>query len=98
MDDKTSNSPKESNNNKNNTSDPEIIRNNNIIKVQKTKYFINKHYQRFIGFIFFLIGCYFLFFLFSFVFSIYVSSLFNLININSIVQNGHIFISMYYNS
>ena len=45
------------------------------------KYFINKNYQRFIGFIFFLIGCYFLFFLFSFVFSIYVS-FFNLININ----------------
>ena len=73
MDDKASNSPKESNNNKNNTSDPEIIRNNNIIKVQKTKYFINKHYQRFISIIYFLIGCYFLYFLLYFLISIYVS-------------------------
>ena len=80
MNEKKIESPKESNNNQQNIIDSDIIKINKI-KNQKTKYFINKQYQRFIGFIFFLIGCYFLFFLFSFVFSIYVS-FFNLININ----------------
>ena len=41
--------------NMNNTLDPDIIKNNNIMKAQKTKYFINKQYQRFISIIYFLI-------------------------------------------
>ena len=59
--------------NMNNTLDPDIIKTNNIIKAQKTKYFINKQYQRFISIIYFLIGCYFLYYLFCFLISIYVS-------------------------
>ena len=59
--------------NTNNTLDPDIIKNNNIMKAQKTKYFINKQYQRFISIIYFLIGCYFLYYLFCFLISIYVS-------------------------
>ena len=59
--------------NMNNTLDPDIIKNNNIMKAQKTKYFINKQYQRFISIIYFLIGCYFLYYLFCFLISIYVS-------------------------
>ena len=73
MDVQISTSQKESNNNKNSSPESEIIRNNNIIKVQKTKYFINKHYQRFISIIYFLIGIYFLYFLLCFLISIYVS-------------------------
>ena len=94
MIDKKIDSPKEPNNQQQHIIDPDFIKINKI-KNQKTKYFINKHYQRFIGFIFFLIGCYFLYFLFSFVFSIYVSCLFNII---LIVQNRNLFNSMYYNS
>ena len=73
MDVQISTSQKESNNNKNSSPESEIIRNNNIIKAQKTKYFINKHYQRFISIIYFLIGTYFLYFLLCFLISIYVS-------------------------
>ena len=47
-----------------------------IIKAQKTKYFINKQYQRFISLIYFLIGCYFLYCLFCFLISVYVSKSF----------------------
>ena len=75
MDVQISTSQKESNNNKNSSPESEIIRNNNIIKTQKTKYFINKHYQRFISIIYFLIGIYFLYFLLCFLISIYVSNI-----------------------
>ena len=78
MDVQISTSQKESNNNKNSFPESEIIRNNNIIKVQKTKYFINKHYQRFISIIYFLIGIYFLYFLLCFLISIYVSIILHL--------------------
>ena len=78
MDVPISTSQKESNNNKNISPEPEIIRNNNIIKAQKTKYFINKHYQRFISIIYFLIGIYFLYFLLCFLISIYVSIILHL--------------------
>ena len=78
MDVPISTSQKESNNNKNSSPESEIIRNNNIIKVQKTKYFINKHYQRFISIIYFLIGIYFLYFLLCFLISIYVSIILHL--------------------
>ena len=78
MDVQISTSQKESNNNKNSSPESEIIRNNNIIKVQKTKYFINKHYQRFISIIYFLIGIYFLYFLLCFLISIYVSIILHL--------------------
>ena len=61
------------NNKKNKPSDFDIIKNNNLLKAQKTKYFINKNYQRFISVIFFLIGVCFLYFLFCFLISIYVS-------------------------
>ena len=64
---------KKTDKNMNNTLDPDIIKNNNIMKAQKTKYFINKQYQRFISIIYFLIGCYFLYYLFCFLISIYVS-------------------------
>ena len=64
---------KKTDKNMNNTLDPDIIKTNNIIKAQKTKYFINKQYQRFISIIYFLIGCYFLYYLFCFLISIYVS-------------------------
>ena len=78
MEAQISNSPKESNNKKKRSSDSEIIRNNNIIKAQKTKYFINKNYQRFISIIYFLIGIYFLYFLLCFLISIYVSIILHL--------------------
>ena len=78
MDVQISTSQKESNNNKNSSPKIEIIRNNNIIKAQKTKYFINKHYQRFISIIYFLIGIYFLYFLLCFLISIYVSIILHL--------------------
>ena len=78
MDVQISTSQKESNNNKNSSPESEIIRNNNIIKAQKTKYFINKHYQRFISIIYFLIGIYFLYFLLCFLISIYVSIILHL--------------------
>ena len=46
----------------------------NIIREQtKTKIAISENYQVFLSVIYFLIGCSFLFYLFSFVFSIYVS-------------------------
>ena len=62
------------NKNRNDSLDSDVIKNNNKrIKSQKTKYFINKKYQRFISVIFYLIGFYFLFFLFRFLTSIYVS-------------------------
>ena len=64
---------KKTDKNMNNTLDPDMIKNNNIMKAQKTKYFINKQYQRFISIIYFLIGCYFLYYLFCFLISIYVS-------------------------
>ena len=73
MSDNITDPQKESNNNKNISLDSDIIKNNNIIRKQKTKYFINKKYQRIMSIIFFIIGCYFLCFLYSFVFSIYVS-------------------------
>ena len=45
----------------------------NIIREQtKTKIAISENYQVFLSVIYFLIGCSFLFYLFSFVFSIYV--------------------------
>ena len=75
MNDKKIDSPKD--NHQQNITDTDLIKVNKI-KNQKVKYFTNKNYQRFIGFVFFLIGCYFLYFLYSFVFSIYVSSLFNI--------------------
>ena len=61
------------NKNEKNSNDSDIIKHNNIIKAQKTKYFINKQYQRFISLIYFLIGCYFLYCLFCFLISVYVS-------------------------
>ena len=61
------------NKNEKNASDSDIIKHNNIIKAQKTKYFINKQYQRFISLIYFLIGWYFLYCLFCFLISVYVS-------------------------
>ena len=46
---------------------------NNIREQTKTKIAISENYQVFLSVIYFLIGCSFLFYLFSFVFSIYVS-------------------------
>ena len=46
---------------------------NNISEQTKTKIAISENYQVFLSVIYFLIGCSFLFYLFSFVFSIYVS-------------------------
>ena len=72
MKEKKIDSPKESNNNKGPSLEPELVNINNRKEKQKTKYFINKHYQLFISIIFFIIGCIFLSILYSFVFSIYV--------------------------
>ena len=46
---------------------------NNISEQTKTNIAISENYQVFLSVIYFLIGCSFLFYLFSFVFSIYVS-------------------------
>ena len=73
MNDKIGDSPRETNN-KNISIDSEIIKPNNInAQKQIHKYFINKKYQLFISIIYFFIGSFFLYFLFSYVFSIYVS-------------------------
>ena len=73
MNDKIGDSPRETNN-KNISIDSEIIKPNNInAQKQIQKYFINKKYQLFISIIYFFIGSFFLYFLFSYVFSIYVS-------------------------
>ena len=75
MNDKIGDSPRETNN-KNISIDSEIIKPNNInAQKQIQKYFINKKYQLFISIIYFFIGSFFLYFLFSYVFSIYVSIL-----------------------
>lgn len=75
MNDKICDSPRETNN-KNISIDSEIIKPNNInAQKQIQKYFINKKYQLFISIIYFFIGSFFLYFLFSYVFSIYVSIL-----------------------
>ena len=73
MNDKIGDSPRETNN-KNISIDSEIIKPNNInAQKQIQKYFINKKYQLFISIMYFFIGSFFLYFLFSYVFSIYVS-------------------------
>ena len=46
---------------------------NNISEQTKINIAISENYQVFLSVIYFLIGCSFLFYLFSFVFSIYVS-------------------------
>ena len=75
MNDKIGDSPRETNN-KNISIDSELIKPNNInAQKQIQKYFINKKYQLFISIIYFFIGSFFLYFLFSYVFSIYVSIL-----------------------
>ena len=75
MNDKIGDSPRETNN-KNISIDSEIIKPNNInAQKQIQKYCINKKYQLFISIIYFFIGSFFLYFLFSYVFSIYVSIL-----------------------
>ena len=75
MNDKIGDSPRETNN-KNISIDSEIIKPNNInAQKQIQKYFMNKKYQLFISIIYFFIGSFFLYFLFSYVFSIYVSIL-----------------------
>lgn len=75
MNDKIGDSPRETNN-KNISIDSGIIKPNNInAQKQIQKYFINKKYQLFISIIYFFIGSFFLYFLFSYVFSIYVSIL-----------------------
>ena len=48
-------------------------KNNNNEKRKLKNLYISENYQLFLSIIFFLIGCIFLFYLFSFVFSIYVS-------------------------
>ena len=68
---KISDSKKESTTNKN------ISHQDNKIK---TKYFINKNFQRFISIIYYLIGFYFLYFLLCFLISIYVSIIYYNIN------------------
>ena len=52
-----------------------IKKENNIMnkKREKLNITISENYQGFISIIYFIIGCCFLFYLFSFVFSIYVS-------------------------
>ena len=62
-----SNSQRE--NNESNTKDNNIINK----KREKINIIISENYQGFISIIYFIIGCCFLFYLFSFVFSIYVS-------------------------
>ena len=49
---------------------------NNISEQTKTNIAISENYQVFLSVIYFLIGCSFLFYLFSFVFSIYVSKIY----------------------
>ena len=46
---------------------------NNINEQPKINLAISENYQVFLSLIFFIIGCSFLFYLFSFVFSVYVS-------------------------
>ena len=62
-----SNSQRE--NNESNTKDNNIINK----KREKINIIISENYQGFISIIYFIIGCCFLFYLFSFVFSFYVS-------------------------
>ena len=75
-----SNSQKESNNSN-------IINNNNknIKEKRKINLTLSENYQGFISIIFFIIGCSFLYYLFSFVFSVYVS-INNIIILNSIIS------------
>ncbi len=49
--------------------------NNNKKEMPTTNITISENYQGFISIIYFIIGCLFLYYLFSFVFSIYVSNI-----------------------